>query len=203
MVVKLLYMGRKTIPRTRLFRGVTNMVTHSQTLRFTNAHAYTSPHISTHLHTPHYTFAHTLRKCLYICTSAHGHSSTHLHTSAGAFTHVRALKAAHIHPRPRNHTPARGGQAAGCSLCDPGAPRPSSPRGSPPSTHAPPLNRARAAARRHHPAELIRPAWLVLAQIAPRGSLREVCEKLQEVCEKLRPASSLQEPRTRRAYIYK
>jgi hypothetical protein len=108
-------------------------------------------HTPTHLHT----FAPTTRKRLYICTSAHGHSSTHLHTSAGAFTHVRALKAAHIHPRPRNHTQH---------------PAPSTQHPAP-STHAPPLSRARAAARRHHPAEMIRAAWLVLAQIAPRGWL--------------------------------
>ena len=99
MVVKLLYMGRKTIPRTRLFRGVTNMVTHSQTLRFTNAHAYTSPHICTHRTT------HLHTQPANVCTSAHLHTVTasHICTRPGlhACTRGRALKATHIRPRPR------------------------------------------------------------------------------------------------------
>lgn len=49
IVVKLLYMGRNTTPSTRLFREATNMVAHSQTLRFTNAHVHTSLHICTHI----------------------------------------------------------------------------------------------------------------------------------------------------------
>lgn len=153
-------------------------------------------HTPTHLHT----FAHT---ALHICTHS-PQTSERLRICTRPGLHVctrgQGLKAAHIHPRPR---------WPGCGLLlmrsrSPEAvepPRISTPsRGTTPSAHAPPLNRARAAARRHHLAEMIRPAWLVPAQIAPRGG----CARLRQVARSCAtPPASRSPARVARMYIGK
>lgn len=131
------------------------MVTHSQTLRFTNTHTYISPHIytprSTHLHTQPAnvcTSAH-VEVCTRPrpCTLAHARSLAHLHTSATLYT-LRGSRPA----RPRS------GEAT----------HPEQERHQPPATShqppAPPLTLTRARARDDPPPR----GWFLLRSPRPR-----------------------------------